>query len=218
LAAVIRPIAMFSRLFKKDEAFYDLLESSASEARHCAILLKDVLAHLGGDSSAQLEDIRQSRRKHKKLAQEITERLCRTFVTPLDREDIEGLSSALHKIPKTVEKIAERLVLCPVKFTSDIVSKQVTLLDQATNEVSGLVGGLRKKISLEQTQDMQDRLQHIEGDGDKMLMDLLRQLYNQQVDPIEVIILKDLYEMLERAIDRCRDAGNVVFQMVLKYS
>jgi uncharacterized protein Yka (UPF0111/DUF47 family) len=51
-----------------------------------------------------------------------------------------------------------------------------------------------------------------------MLMDLLRQLYNQQVDPIEVIILKDLYEMLERAIDRCRDAGNVVFQMVLKYS
>ncbi len=209
---------MLSRLFKKDEAFYDLLEASAAEARHCAILLKDVLAHLGGDSSAQLETIRQSRRKHKKLAQEITERLCRTFVTPLDREDIESLSSALHKIPKTVEKIAERLAVCPVKFTSDIVSKQVSLLDQATNEVTGMVGGLRKKVSLEQTQDMQDRLQHIEGDGDRMLMDLLRQLYNQQVDPIEVIILKDLYEMLERAIDRCRDAGNVVFQMVLKYS
>ena len=105
-----------------------------------------------------------------------------------------------------------------MKFTSDIVSNQVSLLDQATNEVTGMVGGLRKKISLEQTQDMQDRLQHIEGDGDRMLMDLLRQLYNRQAEPIEVIILKDLYEMLERAIDRCRDAGNVVFQMVLKYS
>ena len=46
--------------------------------------------------------------------------------------NIEALSAALHKIPKTVEKIAERLVLCPVKFTSDIVSKQVTLLDQGT--------------------------------------------------------------------------------------
>jgi uncharacterized protein Yka (UPF0111/DUF47 family) len=65
---------------------------------------------------------------------------------------------------------------------------------------------------------MQDRLQHIEGDGDKMLMDLLRQLYNGKVEAIEVIILKDLYELLERAIDRCRDAGNVVFQVVLKYS
>jgi len=208
---------MFS-LFKRDETFFDVLEASAAEARHCAILLKDVLEHLGGDTSAQLEAIRQSRRKHKKLAQEITEKLCRTFVTPLDREDIAALSSSLHKVPKTVEKIAERLAVCPVKFTSDIVSKQVSLLDQGTNEVINMVGGLRTKASLAKIQDMQDRLQHIEGDGDKMLTDLLRQLYNQQVEPIEVIILKDLYEMLERAIDRCRDAGNVVFQMVLKYS
>jgi len=208
---------MFS-LFKRDETFFDLLEGSAAEARNCAVLLKDVLMHLGGDSSAQLEAIRQSRRKHKKLAREITERLCRTFVTPLDREDVEALSNSLHKIPKTVEKIAERMSVCPVKFTSDITSKQVSLLDKATNEVVAMVAGLRAKISLEQIQDMQDRLQHIEGDGDKMLMDLLRQLYNQQVEAIEVIILKDMYEMLEKAIDRCRDAGNIVFQVVLKYS
>lgn len=208
---------MFS-LFKRDEAFYDLLEASAAEARHCAVLLKDVIAHLGGDSSAQLEAIRASRRKHKKLAQEITEKLCKTFITPLDREDIEALSGAMHRVPKTVEKIAERMALCPVKFTSDIVSKQVALLDQATQEVENMVKGLRQKITLEKIQDMQDRLQHIEGDGDKVLMDLLRQLYNQQVEPIEVIILKDLYEILERAIDRCRDAGNVIFQVVLKYS
>jgi uncharacterized protein Yka (UPF0111/DUF47 family) len=205
-------------LFKRDESFYELLEASAAEARNCAILLKDVLTHLGGDSSAQLDAIRQSRRKHKKLAQEITEKLCKTFITPLDREDIEALSSAMHRVPKTVEKIAERMVLCPVKYVSDIMSKQVALLDQATAEVEGMVRGLRKKITLEKTQDMQDRLQHIEGDGDKVLMDLLRQLYNQQAEPIEVIILKDLYEILERAIDRCRDAGNVVFQVVLKYS
>ena len=208
---------MFS-LFKRDDSFYDLLEASAKEARHCAVLLNDVLEHLGGDTSAQLEAIRQSRRKHKKLAQEITEKLCRTFITPLDREDVEALSSALHKIPKTIEKIAERLAVCPVNFASDIVSKQVSLLDQGTNEVVNMVAGLRKKISLEGIQDMQDRLQHIEGDGDKILLDLLRQLFNGKVEAIEVIILKDLYEMLERAIDRCRDAGNVVFQVVLKYS
>jgi uncharacterized protein Yka (UPF0111/DUF47 family) len=209
---------MFS-IFKRDETFFDLLEASATEARHCASLLKNVAPHLGGDTSAQIEAIRQSRRKHKKLAQEITERLCRTFITPLDREDIEALSTALHKIPKTVEKVAERMALCPAKFASDIVSKQVSLLDLATEEVLVMVGGLRKKMSLEKVQDYQDKLQHIEGDGDKMLLNLLRGLFNQQqVDPMEVIILKDLYEILERAIDRCRDAGNVVFQMVLKYS
>ncbi len=209
---------MFS-LFKRDETFFDLLEASAAEARQCASLLKDVAPHLGGDTSAQLEAIRQSRRKHKKLAQEITERLCRTFITPLDREDIESLSTVLHKIPKTVEKVAERMTLCPPRFVGDIVSKQVSLLDLATSEVVFMVGGLRKKLTVEQIQDHQDKLQHIEGDGDKMLLNLLRGLFNQQhVEPMEVIILKDLYEILERAIDRCRDAGNVVFQMVLKYS
>ena len=208
---------MFS-LFKRDDTIFNLLEASAAEARNCAGLLKDVLPHLGGDASTQLEAIRQSRRKHKKHTQEMTAKLCRTFITPLDREDIESLSSALHRVPKTVEKIAERLVLCPVKFTSDIVSKQVSLLDQATMEVVNMVGGLRKKVSLDAIQVMQDKLQHIEGDGDRILMDLLRQLYNGKVEPMEVIILKDLYELLERAIDRCRDAGNVVFQVVLKYS
>lgn len=208
---------MFS-LFKKDDTFYTLLEASAAEARNCALLLKDVIPHLGGDTSAQLDAIRQSRRKHKKLTQGITEELCKTFITPLDREDIESLNSALNKVPKTVEKIAERLSVCPVKFTHDIVSKQILLLEQATSEVISMVGLLRKKASIDQIQDMQDRLQHIEGDGDKMLMDLLKQLYNGKVEPIEVIILKDLYELLERAIDRCRDAGNVVFQVVLKYS
>jgi uncharacterized protein Yka (UPF0111/DUF47 family) len=209
---------MFDRFFKRDEAFFDLLEASAAEARNCALELKNVIAHLGGDTSAQLESIQQSRRKHKKLTQGITERLCRTFITPLDREDIEALNSALNKVPKTVEKIAERLAVCPVKFTNDIVLKQCTLLDQATEEVVGMVGALRKKAGLDTIQDHQDRLQHIEGDGDKVLMNLLRELYNGKVEAIEVIMLKDLYELLERAIDRCRDAGNVVFQMVLKYS
>jgi uncharacterized protein Yka (UPF0111/DUF47 family) len=205
-------------LFKRDTTFFDLLEASAEEARNCSSLLRDVLPHLGGDASAQLEAIRQSRRKHKKLTQELTEKLCRTFMTPIDREDIESLSSALHKVPKTVEKIAERMVLCPVKFTSDIVSKQVSLLEHATVEVVTMVGGLRARKKVDAVQETQEKLQHIEGDGDKMLVDLLRQLYNGKVEPMEVIILKDLYELLEKAIDRCRDAGNIVFQVVLKYS
>ncbi|CAN5750009.1 hypothetical protein BH11VER1_BH11VER1_29210 [soil metagenome] len=107
----------------------------------------------------------------------------------------------MHRIPKTVQKIAERLAVCPVKFTNDVVSKQVSLLDQGTAEVLGLVSGLRKKAQLDASQDMQDRLPQIEGDEDKILMDMLRQLYNGKGEAIEVIILKDLYELLEKAID-----------------
>lgn len=209
---------MLRALFRGDDTVYTLLEASAAQARQCAVLLNDIIPHIGGDTSAQLEAIRQSRRKHKKLTQEITEKLCRTFITPLDREDIEALSSSLHKIPKTVEKIAERLALSPQKFAHDFVSQQISLFDRGTVEVVNMVNSLRNKASLEVIQEMQDRLQHIEGDGDKTHLDLLRELYTSRVDPLEVIMLKDLYELLEKAIDRCRDAGNVVFQVVLKYS
>jgi len=209
---------MFRALFRGDDTIYTLLEASAAQARQCAVLLNDIVPHLGGDTSSQLDAIHQARRHHKKLTQEITEKLCRTFITPLDREDIESLSSSLHKIPKTVEKIAERLTVCPVRFTNDFVSRQISLLDRGTAEVVDMVNGLRKKVDLESVQQMQGRLQHIEGDGDRTHLDLLRELYSRKIEPLEVIILKDLYELLEKAIDRCRDAGNVVFQVVLKYS
>ena len=66
--------------------------------------------------------------------------------------------------------------------------------------------------------DAYEVLQTIEGDADKLMVGLLRDLYQGNVDAKEVVILKDIYELLERAIDHCRDAGKVVFQIALKYS
>ncbi|MDR1789247.1 MAG: DUF47 domain-containing protein, partial [Opitutaceae bacterium] len=99
----------FKKLFGKDEKFYDLLEESAaaaqSSARYLAGFLKE-LAASGGVPSGNLDDFTFSRRKDKRITQQITEELCRTFVTPLEREDIEALSTALYRIPKIIEKIA----------------------------------------------------------------------------------------------------------------
>lgn len=209
---------MFGRLLKPNEPFSNLLEESAAEARHSALLLQDVMAHLGGDCSAQLEAIQQSRRKQKSQVSQITHRLSQGNGGAFDREDVEALSRALHRIPKTIEKVAERMTVCPVKFASVIISEQVKLLDQATREVLIMVQSLRKTMDAVAIQKAQERLQHIEGEGDRILIDLLAGLYNGDRDPIEVIILKDLYEMLERALDRCRDSGNAIFRIALKNS
>lgn len=66
--------------------------------------------------------------------------------------------------------------------------------------------------------EQNDKLQYLEGEADKLMMELLRGLYNGESDPIRVIALKDLYELLEKVIDRCRDAGNIIFHIVLKNS
>jgi len=158
------------------------------------------------------------RRKHKKTTQEITEQLCKNFVTPLEREDIESLSSALYRITKNVEKIGERLAICQRLISADKFARQVKMTEQAAENVASMVNELRNKPHVEEITDTYERLQTVEGEADKLMVELLRDLYQGSIEAKEVIILKDLYELLEKVVDRCRDAGNVVFQVVLKYS
>ncbi|MFM8360489.1 MAG: pit accessory protein, partial [Verrucomicrobiota bacterium] len=102
---------MFSlqRLVGGDEIFFDLLERSAGEARESVQVL---IKLLNAPSASSLDDFALLRKKDKRITEEISERLTTTFVTPLEREDIEALSVALYKIPKTLEKFGERLLLC----------------------------------------------------------------------------------------------------------
>lgn len=202
------------RILGQDDKFYDLLESSADEAKNSATLLMKLLPKISdADSVAELE---QSRRRHKRITTEITKQLCLNFVTPLEREDIEALSTALYKIPKNIEKIGETLTMRPLPL--DKVASQVKLLEHATQAVSVMVRELRRKPHVEDISETYAKLQAIEGEADKLITARLRELYQGDFDIKDFALLKDLYELLEKVIDRCRDAGNVVFQVVLKYS
>lgn len=206
------------KLLGKEEKFYDLLEASADEAKVSASLLEKILSHEGSAQGANLHEIVQARRKDKRITQQITEELCKTFVTPLEREDIEALSIALYRIPKTVEKIVERLSICPARVPRESLQRQVSLLQEAVESVDFMVKQLRKGTRVDRIQDAQSRLQFAEGEADKVMLELVKDLYNGPYDAKEVVILMELYDLVETAIDRARDAGQVVFQIMLKYS
>jgi len=214
-------MSLLNRLLGRNHHFYDLLEASADEAMNSATLLGKILPKVNDEQAFQesIGLLADCRRKHKRISQEITERLCKTFVTPLEREDIEALSNSLSRVPKTVDKIAERLLLiCPLKDQTEGVTKLVGMLENASGTVSAMVKELRNNVHVEQIQDHYAKLQAIEGEADRFLIVVLRDLFRGDAPAKEAIFLKDIFELLERAIDRCRDAGNVVFQVVLKYS
>lgn len=213
-------LSALKKLFGKDEKFYDLLEASAAEAQSSTKLLADYLraTAASGKAPVNLDDFIQSRRKDKRITQQITEELCRTFVTPLEREDIEALSLALYRIPKIVEKIVERLSIYPGKLPVEGFIRQVELLNKSSEAVVEMVGRLRMGAKLEPVQALNERLQFCEGEADKVMLGLIKDLYVGPYDAKETMILQELFEMFEKAVDRCRDAGNVVFQIVLKYS
>src|SRR6478672_11260446 len=125
---------MFSiaKLLGHDQKFFDLLEASAQQADNSVHHLVQLLARLERhDSPQSLDEFVHSRRKDKEITQELTEQLCKTFVTPLEREDLQALAAALYKIPKTVEKIGERILISPGDMHGGTFRKHLDLLDQA---------------------------------------------------------------------------------------
>ena len=207
------------KLLGKDEKFFDLLEASAEEARSSVQLLVALLESIDKKPDEKtFGEVMQARRKDKRITNEITEQLCKTFVTPLEREDIEALSAALYRIPKTVEKIGERLRIMPFHLQKQDFQNHITMLDQATDTVVAMVKGLRREKNLEKVGELNERLQYIEGEADKLMLTLLQELYRKKDEPVKMMVLKDLYELIEKVIDRCRDAGNVITHIVLKYS
>ena len=212
---------MFSlrKFFGHDEKFFDLLEASAEQAdssvHHLVALLAKLEHH---DSPQSLDEFVHSRRKDKEITQELTEQLCKTFITPLEREDIQALAAALYKIPKTVEKIGERILIFPAELHGRSFKKHLELLDQAAEAVLAMVKELRKGTDVATAREKNARLQTIEGDADKLELELLSDLYHGDYNTKQILFLRDLYELLEKVIDRCRDAGNIILQVVLKYS
>jgi uncharacterized protein len=209
---------MFSlqRLLGQEDKFFDLLESSANEARRSVQSL--IAFARNPDNPKALEELMAARRKEKAINNEIGQALCTTFITALEREDIEALATALYKIPKTTEKIAERILMAPQFVKGLDLSKQIGMLEQAGNTLVTMIGELRKGIRVEAIKKHNDELQQIEGEMDNMVLELLRMLYSKEMEGNKVIFLKDLFELLEKVTDRFRDAGNVMVQIVLKSS
>src|ERR1051325_1719532 len=209
---------MFSlqKLLSRDDKFFDLLESSAEEARGSVQLLLPYLKST--DHVLSLDEFVEKRRKDKIITREISEHLCTTFVTPLEREDIEHLSNTLYKIPKTVEKFGERLLIAPHLVKGINLSKHADMLEEATDAVLVMVKELRAGVNLREITEHNSRLQRIEGEADDLMLEGLRGIYGNNENPLRTVFLTDLFELLEKIFDRCRDAGNTVFQIVLKHS
>ena len=148
-----------------------------------------------------------------------SELLARVSVTALEPEDIEALCNALYKIPKTVEKFAERYAMAASQLQDIDFSQQISLLEEASDIILKMLQELRRGYDVKKISQQNSRLQDVEGEADKLMLVLLKdELYSRKHDAVKVIILKDLYELLEKVVDRCRDAGNVISHIVLKES
>ena len=205
----------FQRLLGRESEFFGLLEASAQECMNSVAAFRHMLDDRGVPPS--LTEFAEARRRGKEITNRIEELLIRTFVTPIEREDLEELAEQLYKIPKTVEKFAERYALVAGKIADIEFARQAALLEKSVTGVLALVKALRA-ANFSAIRDIQRELQTVEAEADAVLLERMRELYQPGFPALKAVILKDLYDLIEKGVDRCRDAGNIVSHVLLKNS
>jgi uncharacterized protein Yka (UPF0111/DUF47 family) len=207
---------MFSlqRLLGRDDEFCALLEASANEAVTAVSCLRQVLNCT--ECSPSLDAFITARRKDKAITADIADLLTRVLVTSLERSDIEGMAEALYKIPKTVEKFAERYLITLEHVREFDFTRQIVLMDEAVKSVREMVQAFRAGAGVSEIKRLDARIQRLENDADDVIIELLDRLYEPGFSTIKGIILKDLIELNEKVVDRCRDVSNVITRVVLK--
>ncbi len=209
---------MFSlqQLFSKGDRFQELLEAAAQESHESVRLVIELMK--SPRKSQCFDDIILARRKEKKISEQISNDLVKTFITGLEREDIEALARALFRIPKAAEKLAERLAIAGQQLDGIDFTKQAEMMTKATDAVHEMIKQLRDMKDLEKMKTFSDRLQLVEVEADKYLIDLLREIYSGKYDPLRAMIIRDINELMEKVVDRCHDTGVVIMHTVLKNS
>lgn len=205
-------------LLPQENKFSVLLSEMARQASACAkeldVFVKtDVLAERQRAALA----ISEYRSQAKKHAAQMTQALCQTFVTPFDREDIQEFSSLLYSVTKIIEKVKDRMEMHGLDLKKGDFIPQVDLIVETSNATLDLVSDLLAKRAGKEIERRVTTLYDIEHKGDLVLAELLVTLFNSDAKARELILHKDIYDMLEKVIDRYRDAGGVALQMALKY-
>jgi predicted phosphate transport protein (TIGR00153 family) len=208
---------MFS-LLPKETVFFDLFEKSADNVQKSAQKLLELMGNFG-DLAYRAQEIKEIEHTGDKLTHEMIERMNKTFVTPLDREDIHELACRLDDILDLMDTATARMSLYKVKEPMpDAVALARVLVAATTTikEAMPLLRTLGKKASAEALLKACVEVHTRENEGDRIEQHALAALFENGHDPILVIKWKDIFQDLEAATDRCEDVANAIESIVLK--
>jgi uncharacterized protein len=198
----------------KDRVFFDLFEEATENAVRGADLLDQMLAHYP-DRSDLARDIVICEQEGDRITHDIHTRLNSTFVTPIDREDILALTSALDDIIDLIDEVSDYLGLYKIEAPMEQAQRLAHILVQATREIAKAMPRLR---SFQDLSHFTVEVNRLENDGDRTSRDAIASLFHGGIDPMVVIRWKDIFERLEEAIDACEHVANTLAGIVIKNS
>ena len=202
------------RLIPQEVQFFDLFERSAKLLLEGGKVLQEAVADFK-ELPAKAQRLERLEHDADQVTHEIMAKLNRTFITPLDREDIHGLAAALDDVMDFMEGVTEHLILYKVKQSTPKFQALAEVVLRQVEEINKMIPRLKNLRHA-------DILQHcievnrLENEGDRILREAVGELFDKGGDPLEVMKWRELYEMLETATDKCEDVAVAIEGIFLK--
>jgi uncharacterized protein len=208
---------MFGRLLPRETSFFDFFEE------HAALTIEGTKEFLsmvttGANIPAKCRRISDIEHETDTITHRCVEALHKTFITPIDRDQIHRLITRMDDIMDYVEAAAERIELYELTTMTGDVRDLADALHRAAQQVEGAVRGLRTLKEPQATLKLCIDINRLENETDAILRRSVARLFKDEKDPILVIKWKEIYENLESAADRCEDVANIIEGVILEHS
>jgi uncharacterized protein len=209
-----RAVRLSSVLAPRDREFFDLFEEAGGNILRAAGLLEELLKDFP-EHNELARDILICEQDGDRITHDIIQRLNQTFVTPIDREDVYALASALDDVVDYTEEVADYLGLYKIEAPMEQAQALAHVLHAAARQISEAMPRLRgfKDISHYTVE-----INRLENDGDRIAREAIASLFDNGIDPMVVIRWKDIFERLEEAIDATEHVANILEGIVIKNS
>lgn len=200
-------------LIPKEEKFFALFKDMTANIIEGARLLKDMMDNYDDPQGSQ-KKIKDVEHKGDQITHDIIQKLNKSFVTPLDREDIYALAAALDDIIDLIDASAIRFIMYNVEKPTQEAKELAFIIVKSCEAVARAVSQLGGKF--EHIAESCVEVNALENEGDRVCREAISRLFDEEKDPIQLIKWKEIYEILERATDKCEDAANILESVVVK--
>ena len=203
------------RLLPRNEEFFDLFTEVANRNKEAAQFLRDLFEAAPDRRTPIVEALKRLEHEADQVTHEVVNRLDRTFITPLDREDIYQLASDLDDVMDAMDGCDRRaqifrLGVAPagVRRLTEVIQRMVAVLAEAVSRLKKGDDVMRFCVEAKR----------LEEEGDSIYHEALGQMFEKERDAIEIIKWKEIYDNLERTLDQAEDVANVVESITIKHA
>jgi len=201
-------------LIPKEEKFFQLFKEMTTNIIDGAKLLKDMLDNFENPAESQRK-IKDVEHKGDSITHQIIQKLNKTFITPLDREDIYSLASKLDDILDLIDASSQRVIMYNVESIPSEAKSLGFIILQSCLAVDKAVAMLGKR-SNDQIFELCVEINALENEADRVSREAISRLFDEEKDPINLLKWKEIFETLEKATDKCEDAANILESVVVK--